>query len=178
MPRRAGPGWAESILVLLPVRLGLAAIFGYAAYFKILDPQAFAFAIKAFEIFDPKHHAHILTMLAFAIPSAEMIIAVMLVMGFWTRSAASTLTVMLFAFTCGLASLMMRGIETECAFFGEREFLCSGAVGYCHLGRNAGLLLLSLLLAWRGGGRLALDRALHPECWHGSDGVDADAEHA
>ena len=172
-----GPGWAESILVLLPLRLGLAALFGYAAVLKIMDPQSFAFAIKAFQILDPAEHAHLLTGFAFGIPWAELIIAVLLVLGFWTRGAATLLALMLAAFTAGLASLIVRKIETECACFGEQEFLCSGAVGLCPLGRNAGLLLLTLLLAWRGGGRLSIDRARNPACF-ASDEVESSEKDA
>jgi uncharacterized membrane protein YphA (DoxX/SURF4 family) len=176
-----GPGWVESVLVLTPVRLGLAALFGYAAVLKIMDPQSFAFAIKAFELVDPEQHGHLLTAFAFGIPWAELIISVMLVLGLWTRGAASLLTIMLAGFTAGLASLLVREIETECACFGEQDFLCSGAVGLCHLGRNAVLMLLTALLVWRGGGRLSVDRARNPGCFGGPDagsGVDPSGDDA
>ena len=160
--RPSGPGWVESVLILLPVRLALAGIFGLAAFYKLSDPQAFAFAIKAFEIFDPAVQGHAIRALAFGVPWAEAIIAVMLVLGLWTRASASLLTLMVVGFTAGLVSLLMRGIETECACFGSLEFGCTGPVGACHLVRNTLLLVLGLLLVWRGGGRLALDRVGGP----------------
>lgn len=156
-PTIAGPGWIESVLLLLPARLALAGVFGLAAYFKLSDPQAFAFAIKAFEIFDPVDQGHAIRALAFGVPWTEAIIAVMLVLGFWSRAAAMLLSALLIGFTVGLVSLIWRKIETECSCFGSLEFGCTGAVGYCHIGRNSGLILLGLLLVWRGGGRLALD---------------------
>ena len=159
--------------MLLPVRLGLAALFGYAAILKIMDPQSFAFAIKAFELLDPKDQGHLITAFAFGIPWAELIISLCLVLGYWTRSAGTLLTLMLAGFTGGLASLMARGMETECACFGKQEFLCSGAVGMCHIARNAVLLALSALLAWRGGGRLSIDRARNPACF-ADDALDSD----
>ncbi len=88
IPRKR-PGWAESILILTPARLVLAGIFGFAAYLKLADPQSFALAIKAFRIFDLEQQGHIVKMLVFGIPWAEMIIAACLLLGFWTRSAAS-----------------------------------------------------------------------------------------
>ncbi len=153
-----GPGWIESILALLPARLVLAGVFGLAAYFKLSDPQSFAFAIKAFEIFDPTEQAHAVKLLAFAVPWTEAIIAVLLVLGLWSRAAAALLTLLLVGFTGGLLSLIWRKIETECACFGSLEFGCTGPVGLCHIARNMGLILLGLLVTWRGGGRLALDR--------------------
>lgn len=159
-----GPGWAESILILTPVRLLLAGIFGFAAYLKLGDPQNFALAIKAFQLVDLNEQGHIVKMLVFGIPWTEMIIAVCLILGFWTRSAAALLTLMLLGFTGGMISLIARKIDTECACFGEMDFICSGAVGACHIGRNTALMLLSLLLVWRGGGRLALDQRARACC--------------
>ncbi|MBZ0171551.1 MAG: DoxX family membrane protein, partial [Phycisphaerales bacterium] len=78
--------WVESIVLLLPVRLGLAGLFGVAAALKISDPQAFAFSIKAFDVLDPARHEHALVMLAFGIPWAEMIVSVFLLLGLWTRA--------------------------------------------------------------------------------------------
>ena len=170
---RTGPGWAESILGLTPARLVLAGIFGFAAYLKLGDPQSFALAIKAFRMFDLDEQGHIVKILVFGIPWAEMIIAVCLLLGFWTRAAAALLTLMLVGFTGGMLSLIVREIDTECACFGEMDFICSGAVGACHIGRNAGLILLSLLLVWRGGGRLAIDQQ---PCV--SAGVDPDDDDA
>jgi len=151
--------WIESIFILLPVRLGLAAVFGTAAVLKLSDPQAFAFAVKAFKILDPETYDHILVLLAFGIPWAELIVSLLLVLGLWTRASATLLSVMLLAFTGGMLSLIARGIGTECACFGDQDFLCEGAVGWCHIGRNAIFLVACLLLVWRGGGKLALDSA-------------------
>jgi uncharacterized membrane protein YphA (DoxX/SURF4 family) len=83
----------------------------------------------------------------------------MLLLGLWTRAAAALLTLLLIGFTVGLVSLIWRKIETDCSCFGSLEFGCTGNVGVCHIGRNTGLILLGLLVTWRGGGKLALDRA-------------------
>lgn len=176
--RTPGPGWAESILALTPARLILAGIFGLAAFFKIGDPQEFAFAIKGFNVFDSATQSHLITVLAFGIPWAEMIIAVLLVLGLWTRAAASLLTVMLIGFTIALIGLMRSDSDASCACFGDLEFGCTGPIGWCHMGRNAGLIALSVLLVWRGGGRLSVDQR-HARLHGGaSDEVDSDAGRA
>lgn len=156
-------GWAESILLLLPLRLALAAIFALAAGLKLDDPQAFAFAIKAFNLLEASRYDHALIALAFGLPWAEMLCAVCLLLGIWTRPAAALLSVMLIAFTAALLSLIARGIETDCACFGDKDLFCEGGVGWCHIARNAGFLAASLLLVWRGGGRLALEARRHSD---------------
>lgn len=149
--------WVESIVLLLPIRLALAGLFGVAAVLKLANPQEFAFAIKAFEMVDPDRASHVLVMLAFGIPWAELIVAVLLLLGLWTRASATLLSLLLVAFTAGLLSVIARGIDTDCACFGDKDFFCEGGVGWCHIARNAVMLAASFLLVWRGGGLVAVD---------------------
>jgi len=160
--QRAGPRWAESICILFPARLALAALFGLAGFLKLQNPQSFALSLKAFAIFDVQEQSHIIKMLVFGIPWTELIIAACLLLGLWTRSAALLLMLMLLGFTAGIANLMIGKHDISCSCFGKLEFLCSGPVGPCHLLRNSGLILLSLLLVWRGGGKIALDQRSAP----------------
>ncbi|USN98836.1 MAG: DoxX family membrane protein [Phycisphaeraceae bacterium] len=149
--------WVESILLLLPIRVALAALFGTAAVLKLADPQAFLFTMKAFGVFDADRHDYLLILLAFAIPWAELLAAAALLLGFWTRSAALLLSLLLLAFSTSLLMVISRHIDTSCSCFGSHDFICKGAVGWCHVARNAVLLVASVLVAWRGGGGLALD---------------------
>lgn len=161
----------ESIVLLLPLRLGLAGLFGIAAALKLSDPQAFAFAIKAFDVLDPASHGHALVTLAFTIPWAEMLVSVLLLLGLWTRASGLLLALMLAAFTAGLLNVIASEIDTDCACFGDLEFFCKGGVGWCHIGRNAVLLLASAILVCRGGGGLSLDAFLARE-----PGVDSEPQ--
>lgn len=152
---------AESVVLLLPVRLVLGGVFGFAAVLKLRDPQEFVFSIKAFEIFDPVAHDYLIKLLAFAIPWAELLIAVALILGFWARGAATLLAVQLVGFTLGILSVIAKNKEISCGCFGDYEWPCSSPVGWCHVGRNAVLLAGSLLLAWRGAGVVSIDGAMH-----------------
>ncbi len=169
--------WIESALLLLPVRLALAGLFGMAAVLKLDDPQAFAFSIKAYEIFDPGAQDHVIVLLAFVIPWTELIAAVCLLLGVWTRAAAALLVLMLIAFTAGLLHVVTNDIDIECACFGNFQLVCEGPAGWCNIARNAVLLLASALLIWRGGGLLALDAALgrRDTSRTNPDGVDRDS---
>ncbi len=152
---------AESVVVLLPLRLVLGGVFGFAAILKLRDPQEFVFSIKAFDIFDPVAHDYLIKLLAFGIPWAELLIAVALILGFWARGAATLLAVQLLGFTLGILKVIAEGKEIKCGCFGDYEWPCSSPVGWCHVGRNAVLFASSLVLAWRGAGVVSVDGAMH-----------------
>jgi len=145
-------------VVITPVRVGLGALFILAAYLKLQNPQDFVDSVKAFKVFDLDTQSHLVVMAAFTIPWLEMLCGVLLVIGLWTRAAALALTVLLAAFTAGVISVLARGLDVSCGCFGEYEWPCAGNIGACHVVRNSVLLLLSLLVTWRSGGPVALDR--------------------
>jgi len=150
----------ESIVVLLPLRLVLGGLFIFAAYTKISDPQEFVFNINAYGVFDRETQEHVIKLLGFAIPWAEMIVGVALVLGVWARGAAALLALQLFAFTIGILNVIASGKELSCGCFGGFNVICTGDVGWCHAGRNGVLFLLSVLLAWRGAGVASIDGLL------------------
>jgi putative oxidoreductase len=146
------------ILLVTPVRIALGALFVFAAFLKLKDPQAFAEAVKAFKIFDLDTAAHLVVMAAFTVPWLEMLCGILLIFGLWTRAAALALTGLILAFTVGIISVLVRDLDVSCGCFGDYEWPCKGNIGTCHVLRNSVLLASSLLVLWRGGGPLALDR--------------------
>ncbi|MEX0876482.1 MAG: MauE/DoxX family redox-associated membrane protein [Phycisphaerales bacterium] len=156
--------WAESVLIQLPVRLGLGGLFAFAAVSKLMNIQAFAFAIKGFKVLDPQTHAHLILSAAYTIPWVEIIAAVLLILGLRTRSAALTLGLMLIAFIAGLVHVITSGIHADCSCFGDMNLICEAEVGWCQVIRNLVLLLPALYLIWRGGGILSIDHALERRC--------------
>lgn len=168
-PPRRGPGalaWVETILLQTPLRLALGAVFILAAYLKLFhtsdavaDPVwSFAESIKAYQLIDPAKGEHLIIFLAYVIPWTELLAGVMLILGAGTRTAATLLTLMLVAFTAANLSVIARGIDTTCSCFGELEWPCKGAVSWCQFWRNCVLLAVSMYLAIRSGGLLALER--------------------
>jgi uncharacterized membrane protein YphA (DoxX/SURF4 family) len=149
------PRALESAILLL-ARLGLAAVFGFAAYAKLSDPQSFADSIKAFKVL-PDH----LTILAtFTIPWAEALGAALLFLGLWTRPAALVLSLQLAVFIAGILSVLIRHLDVTCGCFGEYDLLCSGPLGWCNIAQNALLLAGSLLILFRGPGIASIDHAV------------------
>lgn len=148
-PKARPIGW-----LVLPVRVFLGAVFVLAGYLKIGDPQAFAFAVKAFKILPD----HLIIPTAFALPCIEILAGVLLIFGLWTRGAAVVLLLLLLGFTAGQASVIQRGLDVKCTCFGNLEWPCSGAVSTCHLVRNGVLTLMAIITATLGPGPLAIDR--------------------
>ena len=151
---------AESVVLLLPVRVALGALFVFAAYLKLSDPQEFVFSINAFDVFDPERQEHVVNLLAFAVPWAEMVTGLALILGVWARGAAALLAVQLLAFTVAILKVISEGKEIACGCFGDYEWPCSSPIGWCHVARNAVLFASAALLVWRGAGAISVDGAL------------------
>jgi len=153
--------WAESIILQLPLRLGLGGLFVFAAFNKLQNIQAFAFAIKGFKIVDPETHGHLIVTAAYTIPWVEMLAGVLLILGLRTRASALALGLTLIAFIAGLIHVITSGIHADCSCFGDTNLICDESVGWCQVIRNFVLLIPALYLTFRGGGILSLDAILH-----------------
>jgi len=149
--------------LLVIARIGVAGVLGYAGWTK-LESQAslkeFARAIDAYKILPD----HLVIVSAHAFPWIELIAAVLLVLGIWTRAAGVVASLLMAGFLGAIISVMVREsvVVTECGCFAKAGFLCSGPPGWCHIGQDSVLLMLSLFAAIRGGGAASLDRAFDP----------------
>lgn len=154
-------GWIESVLLLV-VRLVLAGVFLYAAWMKLKDRgavQSFAESIVGYDIIPLDRAEHLAVLASFVFPWAEALVGVALVLGAKSRAAGLLLSAMLALFTGAILSAIASGKEPSCGCFGDLSWPCGNPVGWCHVLRNGVLLLLALLIAWRGGGRLSADYA-------------------
>ncbi len=150
--------WAESILLQFPMRAALGGVFVFAAFTKISNIQAFAFAIKGFKILDPDKHGHLIVSAAYTMPWVEMIAGVLLVLGLWTRAAALTIGLMLVFFIAALLHVIFdSSIEADCSCFGDMNIVCGSAVGWCQVIRDVIMLIPVGYLLWRGGGIVGFD---------------------
>ena len=156
--------WAESILFQTPMRVALGGVFAFAAFNKINNVQAFAFAIKGFKILDPAKHEQLIISAAYTIPWIEMIAGVMLILGLRTRAATAALGLMLLVFIAGLLHVILsKEIDADCSCFGDMNIVCSSKVGWCQVIRDLVMLLPVGYLLWRGGGILAIDTLIEPK---------------
>lgn len=95
--------------------------------------------------------------LAYAVPWAELITGVLLVVGFMARGAALIVALMMIAFGAGLVSVLVRELDVNCSCFGKLKFFCDAAISECHVIRNAFLACAGFVIMGAGPGMLAVD---------------------
>ncbi len=150
--------WIESIFLQFPLRIALGGLFVFAAFTKLNNIQAFAFAIKGFKVLDADKHGQLIISAAYTMPWIEMIAGVMLIIGLRTRAAIATIGLMLMFFIVALIHVILDDtIDADCSCFGDMNLVCDSAVSWCQVIRNLILLLPVIYLLWRGGGLLSLD---------------------
>ncbi|MGP1272405.1 MAG: DoxX family protein [Phycisphaerales bacterium] len=157
MPTQTARGWSAVSLV---ARVLLGQVFVLAALNKLVDPQAFAASIDGFQMTGLRigtNDAAVRSMALF-LPWMELIAALALICGFWTRAAALAIVAMLAAFSYGLWSAAIdRGLALDCGCFGDLKGFCRGEVGVCNLVQNGVLAGLGVIALVIGGGRASAD---------------------
>lgn len=129
-------------IILLLIRLFLAAVFGVAGVAKLLDPKGSEKAVRDFGV--PENLSK---QVAYALPIAEIVIAVFLlpVTTAWFGAVGGLL--LLLAFIGGMLVQIAKGNAPDCHCFGQ---LHSEPVGKKSLIRNGLFGVLALFLAIQG----------------------------
>jgi uncharacterized membrane protein YphA (DoxX/SURF4 family) len=165
-PSRAATALAA---LCVPLRLVLAGVFLFAAWQKAGDaskPQFFSESVKALwtkSLGTPLGFAlpdHLMQVITFCVPWIEVVAAVLLLVGLWTRSAATVIFTMLLGFTSMYIAVILRHEDVKCGCFGKSQLLCSGGVGWCHVGQNLALAAMALVIMLTARHVLAVDRRL------------------
>ncbi len=145
----------RSVQVLLAaVRVYLGLVFVAAAWFKILQPYAFALSVATYRILP----LGAVNALAIVLPWIEIVVGLALVLGVWTRAAALVVAGLLVVFTGAIGSAIARGFQMSCGCFSSQQ--AAAEIGTRTLLRDGAWLVGALLVAWRDRGRLGLDRVL------------------
>lgn len=134
-------------VVIWLCELGLAGLFLLAAYNKLMPPngpQLFSASVQAFKLPLPDFMTRLATS---ATPWVELIAAVLLLRGVWSRAAATILALLLVLFIVLIAQALGRGLNVECGCFGKLSPFCSGPLGACNLVQNTVMLGAALLIA-------------------------------
>lgn len=128
---------------LLALRVGVAAIFLYAGITKIGDPQSFADSIATFQMLPPELN----NLVALGIPVLEVILALMLLVGWKLRPAAFGILGLTVVFAIALTQALIRGLEVDCGCFGSGE--PAALKTWASLGRDLLLMVATAWIYWR-----------------------------
>jgi uncharacterized membrane protein YphA (DoxX/SURF4 family) len=98
----------------LAFRLILAFVLIYAGAIKLFEPGGARDAIVAYRIFG----GNIPEILGWAMPIAEVLIGLLLLIGLFVRWAGLLTALLMTAFVLGIASVWIRGYNIDCGCFG------------------------------------------------------------
>lgn len=115
----------KTILVWL-ARLGMAGLFLFSAWTKLVDPSAFATATANYRLAPDG----MVTLIAVFLPWLEVWCGVALLAAPpFRRSAWWVLTVMMVVFTIAKASALARGLDISCGCYGVERPMTWASVG-------------------------------------------------
>jgi putative oxidoreductase len=133
----------------LVLRVGLGAMFVIAAWYKLQDPTGFGRMVACYDILP----LPIVPVFTVALPAVEALAGLLLIVGLGTRPSALILAGLLLVFLAAVYSLLARNLNCICGCFpGEYP------ANWARVSEDAAFLFAALLVYWRGGRRLALDR--------------------
>jgi uncharacterized membrane protein YphA (DoxX/SURF4 family) len=105
----------DSSKLLLIGRIVLGGLFIYAGILKMRDVQQFADSIAAYRMLPVQS----INVMALALPPFEIILGLLLLIGWKTRMAALGVTLLLGIFTLALFQALLRGLNIDCGCFGS-----------------------------------------------------------
>lgn len=102
----------------------------------------------------------------YALPPVEILLGLMIVLGFLTRWTALIGTLMMAAFIFGISSAWARGLTIDCGCFGDGGLVDASKTRYPQeIARDVGFMIAGLWLIVRPRSRFAVDNLLfgHPD---------------
>jgi uncharacterized membrane protein YphA (DoxX/SURF4 family) len=140
-------------------RLLLAGVWLAAGLTKITDLDGSVRAVRAYRLL-PEGVAEIV---GNGLPLLELMLGVLLLVGFGVRVVAMITAVLMVVYMAGIASVWARGLSIDCGCFGSGGQLAANAKPTygIELLRDAGFLVVALLLTKWPAGRFAIDGLLN-----------------
>jgi uncharacterized membrane protein YphA (DoxX/SURF4 family) len=103
----------DSDYLTLLSRLLVGGMFLYAAYYKVVDPGAFAKSIWYYHMVP----GALINLMAVVLPWIEVLAALAILLGFWFRGGALWTTALLVIFIIALGMTIAKGINIDCGCF-------------------------------------------------------------
>jgi len=125
--------------VTLLLRVALGAVFVYAAWTKLRTPwELFAMSIDSYQLLPLKA----VELVARTLPWFELAVGLLLIAGYWLRSAAVATALLLAVFFGLMVRAYAKGMEINCGCFGPGEI-----ISWKTLLRDGSMLAAALALA-------------------------------
>jgi uncharacterized membrane protein YphA (DoxX/SURF4 family) len=146
--------------VALLLRVALAAIWIVFGASKITDLSESVRAVTAYQLFP----YGVAVVIGSAQPIIEVLLGVALLVGLAVRVMAAISALMFLVYIGGIISVWARGLRIDCGCFGNGGALAANQntmYGWDIL-RDAGFVVLALLVFWWSKSRFSLDSVLFP----------------
>ncbi len=151
----------------LVARLVVGGVQVLAGLSKFSDPAGNVRAVRAYRILPES----IVPTVGHALPTIEIVIGSLLILGLFTRAMGIVSSLFFIAFIIGISSAWARGLEINCGCFGNHGVPADPQRQYAiDIARDVGLLLLSLWLVVWPRTKFALDNLLFPTHERHADG--------
>ncbi len=129
--------------ISLLVRLGMAGILIAAALPKMLDADESVRAVRAYRLLPEA----LVPFVGTALPYFELVLAIVLIAGVFTRWTAIVWLLMMAAFVFGVAWAWSKGYSIDCGCFGGGGDIPEGTTDYPgHMLERAGFVALGVFL--------------------------------
>ncbi len=103
----------ENKYIALAVRVVLGAVFMYASFDKMANPEVFAAIIDNYHILPYQ----LVNALAIFLPWVEFITGLLLITGKWVKGSLLIYNVLLVIFIIALSQALIRGLDISCGCF-------------------------------------------------------------
>lgn len=137
--------------LLVAFRLLLAITFIWACIHKIANPYEFSLQVATYQILP----LSLVNLQGIILPWVELVVAIVLLAGFWTRAAALVTCGMNVMFIVAIAIALSAELHLACGCFASAEV--SDEMSSSLIVRDIGLLMAGALLVWMKPDRLTLD---------------------
>jgi uncharacterized membrane protein YphA (DoxX/SURF4 family) len=136
-------GWEVGLTWLYHfLRLGLACIFIYAGFIKLLDPRAFAHAIAQYDLIPEM----LLPLVAVGLPALELLAGAGLI--FEVRGSLTIIAILLLTFLVILGYAIWQNLDIDCGCFTTEELAAQDGV-ITAFRRDLIMIGATLFLYWR-----------------------------
>ncbi|MBF0258650.1 MAG: DoxX family protein [Desulfamplus sp.] len=125
------------------LRIIMGAVFLYASYDKILNPEAFAKAVYSYQILPDT----LVNFVAISLPWLEFLLGFCLITGIWLPGTTIMITLLMTIFIGAMIFNMSRGLNIHCGCFSTD--ITQGPAGTGTVIRDIAFLMCSIYLTLR-----------------------------